>query len=67
MLTLKDPCLDPNYLQIDPVPMPTGLTYELYEFNITGFEWQHDPFVVTTQPITHPLCGNLVYDCIWDG
>ena len=65
-LTLKNPCIDPKYLSIDPVPMPTGLTYELYEFNITGFKWNHDPFVVKTVPIMHSLCGNLVYNCTWE-
>ena len=66
-LTLKNPCIDPKYLSIEPVPIPTGLTYELYEFNITGFKWNHDPFVVKTGPIMHSLCGNLVYNCTWEG
>ena len=44
-LRLNNPCIDPTFTDILSSPMPVGVTYELYEFNITGFDWQHMPFV----------------------
>ena len=77
-LRLNNPCVDPTFTDIITSPMPIGVTYELYEFNITGFDWQHQPFVYDGpmgQPyidpigntVQDPLCGNIVYDCLFMG
>ena len=54
--------------------MPIGVSYELYEFNITGFDWQHMNFVydgpiglpyvdALGNTVQDPLCGNIDYNC----
>ena len=69
LLTLKNPCIDPAFVQIDKVALPAGLTYDLYDFDDTqGFTFSHDPFVVTTTPLVgHSLCGDVHYHVWFEG
>ena len=51
-LTVSNPCLDADYVQIAPVPLPSDVSYI-----IAGDEhsFVHDLFTVTTSPTQHEL------------
>ena len=68
-LTLMNPCIDPAFVTIDKVPLPLGLEYDLYAFDLSlGFTFQHDPFTVTTYPLLgHSLCGDVHYNVWFEG
>ena len=56
-LTLKNPCIDSNFVQLSPVPQPDR-DYTLYD----SVEFiYHDEFIVATSPFEHSLCGSLTY------
>ena len=59
-LTLKNPCIDPNYVIIEADVLLNQI-YELHEHDPAGFQFIHDPFVIQTVPINHDLCGLLTY------
>ena len=53
-LTLKNPCVDPNFVTIEKAALPTGLEYTLYDFDSEqGYTFTHDPFQIVTEPIDH--------------
>ena len=66
---MKNPCVDPAFITIDKVALPTGLEYDLYDFDeSSGFTFIHDPFVVTTMPlVSHTLCGDVHYNVWFEG
>ena len=48
-LTLKNPCADPALVLIEPVALPTGLDYALYDYTASvPYSFSHDPFTVAT-------------------
>ena len=57
---MKNPCIDPNYVTIEKAVL-LNQVYELYEYDPIGYQFTHDPFTVVTKPISHTLCGDLVY------
>jgi hypothetical protein len=42
-------------------------SYELYEWDPTGYVFTHDAFTIQTSPITHNLCGGLTYTSTFNG
>ena len=64
-LTIKNPCVDPNFVSITPV----SLKDQIYELTTMapGFEWIHDAFEVTTVPTTHTFCGDINYSATFMG
>ena len=59
-LTLKNPCIDSNFVTIEPAVL-LNKQYELHEHDPDGLQFIHDPFVVKTLPNPHFLCGDLTY------
>lgn len=67
-LTLKDPCIDSDFVTIDaPVLSQNVVYYTLFEgmknkvyYSVEKFDW-------TTVPAQHNLCGALDYTLTWDG
>ena len=57
---MKNPCIDPAFITITSVPLQ-NTAYVLFEYPGTGFTFSHDPFVITTQPFQHDMCGGLTY------
>ena len=48
-LTLKNPCVDPALVLIEPVALPTNLNYALYDkTSSVPYSFSHDLFTVTT-------------------
>ena len=68
-LVIKNPCIDPDYVKILPVALPTGTEYILHDFEPTAkFEFTHSPFTVDTKPLVgHSLCGPLSYEATFRG
>ena len=67
-LLVKNPCIDKSFVDIQTAPLPTGMTYTLHSFSTASkYSFTHDPFVITTSPIVHTLCGDLVYDVTFAG
>ena len=68
VLTLRNPCIDSNFVTIDKVDLPTNLQYVLYDFDDTlGYTFTHAPFKVTTRPLVgHSLCGNVYYHVFFE-
>ena len=66
---MKNPCVDPAFVTIDKVALPTGLEYDLYDFDeSSGFTFVHDPFVGTTMPlVSHTLCGDVDFNVWFEG
>jgi len=59
VLTIKNPCLDTNYFDINtPASLP-DFYYTLY--NDTDNTWTHPPFGLTGTPEILALCGGLDY------
>ena len=55
VLRVKNPCLDPDYVEIIPSDIPLK-TYALGSHGDTtppGIRWEHAPFTVKTHPIDH--------------
>ena len=67
-LRVKNPCIDPDFVYIQTVPLPTGLSYTLYSFDASNrYEFSHSSFIVTTSPIvSHTLCGPLKYQATFE-
>ena len=68
-LTLRNPCVDPLFVKIDKVLLPSDLTYALWEGDPgTGVQFSHDPYLVSTTPLVgHSLCGEVDYAVLFDG
>ena len=61
-LTLRNPCIDPEFVTIEKSALPAGLEYTLYDFESeAGYKFTHEPFTIVTKPIEHNLCGELYY------
>ena len=61
-LTLKNPCIDTNFVTMSPFDFGIAdQRYELYEHDPTGFQFSHNPFIISTLPIDHTLCGDITY------
>ena len=59
-LTLKNPCVDPDFVSINKLPLPIGMQYELYDDEPNaGYQFTHDPFTIKTLPFSHSLCGPI--------
>ena len=59
-LTLENPCINSNFVTFAK-PGITPQQYELYEHDPPGFQFNHDPVTIVTQPISHTLCGLISY------
>ena len=46
-LTLKNPCIDPNFVFIKPSVL-LNQVYELHEHDPSGYQFTHAPFVIET-------------------
>ena len=69
-LTLKNPCIDRNFVKIDKVNLPSGLQYALWDYDAhpLGFTFNHLPFTVSTIPLVgHTMCGDLAYRAYFEG
>jgi len=67
-LTLKNPCIDPAYIEIQQVALPVDETYVLHDFKVSGgYTFAHDAFNIVTQPFQHNLCGGLTYTATFNG
>jgi len=57
-LIIKNPCIDTDYVYIEPVNL-LDLEYDIG----TGPNSYvpHNSFVIKTAPITHTLCGEIAY------
>ena len=64
VLTVKNPCIDSDYLVINKAPLPVGKQYILHDNTLNII---HDPFTIVTSPITHTLCGDLYYTATFNG
>ena len=60
-LTLRNPCVNPDYVQIDPVPT-FHQNYKLYGDKV---EWTHEDTIYHTNPIGHSLCGDLSFTAVF--
>ena len=60
-LIIKNPCIDPAFVKIEKAILLNKI-YELYEHDPLGLQFVHDTFTIETEPISHILCGSLVYD-----
>jgi len=60
ILTIKNPCIDPNYVTIQTKPL-NDQNYDLYDLAPNGLQWIHDAFVLNTLPFSHTLCGGFTY------
>ena len=48
-LTLRNPCIDPDYIVIDQEPLPVGEQYVLHDFKSAGgYTFTHDAFEIVT-------------------
>lgn len=67
-LRVKNPCIDPDFVSIQTVPLPSGLEYALFSFDATSrMEFSHSSFIVVTSPIaSHTLCGPLSYEATFE-
>ena len=59
-LTIRNPCINSAFVTINQSVL-VDKTYQLYSFKPSGFSFNHSPFTVATNPISHTLCGDLVY------
>ena len=50
-------------MRIVSKPLPTGLSYILYDTKLT---FNHDPFDIETSPIQHNFCGDLSYTVLFN-
>jgi len=67
-LTLKNPCIDPAFVQINQVALPVGKQYYLHDFKaVGGYKFTHNAFEFVTSPISHSLCGGLTYTATFNG
>ena len=60
-LTLKNPCIDIAYVTIQQAELQ-NIEYYLHSYDLLGFQFVHDPFIINTVPISHNLCGQLTYE-----
>ena len=69
ILTLKNPCIDPDFTTIQQVPLPVGEQYILHDYKTAGgYTFTHDPFLTVTTPIpNHGLCGSISYTATFEG
>ena len=48
-MTVKNPCIDSDYVSIQAVPLPVGESYALYAFDaVNRYEFSHSDFIVVT-------------------
>ena len=69
-LRVKNPCYDPAYVSITTSPFPAGpFKYTLYSgFLASPIQiMSHSPYIVTTTPIVHTLCGSITYAATFMG
>ena len=68
-MTIKNPCIDPDFTTVEQVPLPVGEQYILHDFKaVGGYTFTHDPFLIVTTPIpNHGLCGPLTYTATFEG
>ena len=69
-LKVKNPCHDPSYISITTSPLPAGpLNYTLYYGSLASPIQiaSHTPYLVTTTPIVHTLCGSITYAATFRG
>lgn len=55
-ITIYNPCLDPDYLQIQPVALPS-IVYTLAQSS----QWNHNSFIINAIPAVLNICGDLTY------
>lgn len=60
---IKNPCVDPNYVQI----LPTNITDQNYIVFDEPKTFYHSDFVVQTTPVSHSLCGALTVNALYEG
>ena len=69
-LRVKNPCYDPDYVQIVTSPLPIGAphSYTLFEYASDDPYWflTHDPWTYQTSPTTHTLCGDITYTATFE-
>ena len=69
-LKVENPCYDPSYVSITTSPFPAGpFMYTLYFGSLVSPNHivSHSPYLVTTSPITHTLCGSITYEATFRG
>jgi len=67
-LTLMNPCIDDNFVNVEKAALPIGETYTLHAFETAGgYTFTHNAFSVVTQPFQHSLCGLLTYTATFNG
>jgi hypothetical protein len=66
MLTLKNPCVDSDYVQIVPSTPVDPVEYTVFDGQLEQPFASIDEWSVTTSPITHNFCGKLILWAYWD-
>ena len=57
-IDILSPCAKLTYLSIEPVPLPEGMSYILFDLSSAAkYEFQHDAFIVIADSIYLSLCG----------
>ena len=60
----KNPCIDPEFVSISKVALPTGLAYALASTpNEGGYSFVHSPFELS---VSHSLCGSIAYSATFN-
>ena len=58
-LKVKNPCVDPKFVQIVSASLPSGVSYNLFFGDpLDGYKFTHDPFTLS---VSHSLCGDIGY------
>ena len=63
-LNVKNPCVDTMFVNIVSEPL-SALQYDIATAGPNAYT-AHTAFMVSTTPIVHQLCGNLVYSATYD-
>jgi hypothetical protein len=67
-LTIRNPCIDPQYVKIIPSDPPSGIIdYTMFTGMHSKVFHSQEPFKLETKPIEHNLCGILNYPGYVDG
>ena len=59
-ITIKNPCLDPDFLTIEAATLP-NFTYILHDESEEGTTFVHPPFTVVAEDSVREICGDLEY------
>ena len=63
---MKNPCIDTTYVRIKTTTL-VSQSYDLFDFDPIGLQWDHSPFTLDTLPFTHQLCGPFTYVARFQG